>query len=354
MISNLFVIIFGLIQFTMESKINVDEILSQFRNADIDKDTTNQKKTLKLKTYEGGDLYECPQCHNQGLFVDEGVVICRQCNHEYGGLIDSTAEWRSYNVDDNRTSDPTRCGTSINPLLPESSYGSTLGYSKNMYFNHLKQLNNWQSMPYHERSLKLVFDRLSQNGYNNGLTQSIIDFSHTLFAEVSKQQTTDNEGETKLSRGDIRDGLIAACLFYACKEHEVSRSPQEIGKICGVESSDVTRGINLFYKLMKDNKMINLNRYITRYSDFIDRYCNNLGIDSLVTSEIMTLGKKVDDLKILTKNTPQAMACGCIFFIATMYNLGITKTNIAEKCGISVPTVTKSYERLLPYTQKLI
>jgi transcription initiation factor TFIIIB Brf1 subunit/transcription initiation factor TFIIB len=184
---------------------------------------------------------------------------------------------------------------------------------------------------------------------SHSLTANIIDFSHHLYSEVSQQQ---NDG--KLSRGDNRDGLIAACLFYACKEYEVSRSPQEIGNICDVSTSDVTRGINLFYELMKNCPLINLNQYITKYSDFIERFCNCLNIDSLLTKEIMVLAKKVDHLKILIKNTPQAMACGCIFFITTMHNTGLTKTYIAEKCGISVPTITKSYERLLPYTQKLI
>lgn len=324
----------------VELNIDIEKLITQFKIVD---DKPNEKDK---------SIYECPYCHHYGLFVDEGVIMCQKCQHEYGGLIDDNAEWRNYNNNDNRTYDPSRCGTYVNPLLVESSYGTTIGYTKNNYFNHLKQLNNWQSIPYHERSLKLVFDRLTQNGFNNGLTLNIIEFSHKLFAEVCKRQN--NVGETKLSRGDNRDGLIAACLFYSCKEYEVSRSPQEIGKICGVCTSDVTRGVNLFYELMKNSKSINLNKYITKYSDFIERYCNNLGIDVKLTDEIKILGKKVDELKILTKNTPQAMACGCIFFIVTMYNLGVTKKNIAEKCGISVPTITKSYERLLPYTQDLI
>lgn len=328
----------------IDLSIDIEKYISQFEQ--------NDQNNCEKETVSNKNIYECPYCHHHGLFVDDGILLCQKCNHEYGGLIDDNAEWRNYNYDDHRMTDPTRCGTYVNPLLVESSYGTIIGYTKNNYFNHLKQLNNWQSMPYHERSLKLVFDRLTQNGFNSGLTLNIVEFSHKLFAEVSQRQN--NAGETKLSRGDIRDGLIAACLFYACKEYEVSRSPQEIGKICGVCTSDVTRGINLFYDLMKNSNIINLNKYITKYSDFIERYCNNLGIDSKTTNEIIALGEKVDNFKILTKNTPQAMACGCIFFVVTMHKMGITKTNIAEKCGISVPTITKSYERLKPYTQKLI
>jgi len=328
-----------------EIKFDIEQIIEQFTQ-----DTTTP--VVDSEEPEMSNVYKCPNCHHFGLYVDEGVLLCRDCQCEYGGLIDDNAEWRNYSSDDHRMTDPTRCGSSINPLLIESSYGTSLGHSTNNYFNHLKKINNWQSMPYHERSLKKVFDSLTQNGYNSGLTLNIVEFSHKLFSEVSKLQNV--VGETKLSRGDIRDGLIAACLFYACKEYEVSRSPQEIGKNCNIQTSDVTRGINLFYELMKNSKSINLNKYITKYSDFVERYCNNLGISAKLTNEIMALGKKVDELKILTKNTPQAMACGCIFFVVTMYNMNITKTNISDKCGISVPTITKSYDGLLPYTQKLI
>ena len=334
----------------MNYYINFDQLLSQFDRVNpIEFQLPVKELAIEATNY---NIYECPNCYRHGLYIDEGIILCQMCQCEYGGLIDDSAEWRNYGSDDHRTNDPTRCGTSSHPLLVESSYGTTLGYTKNNYFNRLKQLNNWQAMPYHERSLKAVFDRLTQNGFNSGLTLNIVEFSHKLFAEVIKIQA--NIGETKLSRGDYRDGLIAACLFYSCKEFGVSRSPQEIAKICDINSSDVTRGINLFHELMKNSTILNINQSITNYNDFIERYCNNLGIDNLRTLEIIKFANKVNEKKILTKNTPQAMVCGCIFFISTMHRLGITKFQISDKCGISVPTITKSYERLLPYTSELI
>lgn len=325
----------------MEINFDFDELIANFRQS-IDGHEFIQKY----------NVYECPNCLSQRLSVHDGVLLCCECNCEFKELIDDSAEWRNYCNDEHRNSDPTRCGTSGHPLLIESSYGSTLGYTKNNYFNRLKQLNNWQAMPYHERSLKTVFDRLTQDGFNSGLTLNIVEFSHKLFAEAIQIQST--KGETKLSRGDNRDGLIAACLFNSCKEFDVSRSPQEIAKICNIDASDATRGINLFHELMKNSKLININRSITKYSDFIERYCNNLGINSEKTWEIMKFAEKVDEKKILTKNTPQAVACGCIFFVSIMYRLGITKNQIAERCGISVPTIAKSYEKLTAFTSELI
>ena len=316
--------------------LDVENIFAQFDENQISISSSSSSSSL------------CPQCHEQSFVIDDGVIICKICYHEYGGIIDSNPEWHHYSNDDHQTSDPTRCGMAINPLLIESSYGTTMAFSHNNYFNHLKQLNSWQSMPYNERSLKKVFDLLSQYGANHGLTLNIVEFSHKLFSEVSDQQNNDE----KISRGDNRDGLISACLFYACKEFDVSRSPQEIAKICHINPTDVSKGIKLFSELM--NKQFNIAKSITKYSDFIQRYCNALGLDQKIVSHITNIAQKVDTLNILTKNTPQAMACGCIFFVTTMYNIKISKALIAEKCKISVPTISKAYERLLPFTQQLI
>jgi transcription initiation factor TFIIB len=295
---------------------------------------------------------ECPKCYQEGLYLFEGVLICRSCSSEFGGAIDDSPEWKLYGQDDNRGSDPTRCGHAIHPLLIESSYGTTFGYTRSAHTNRLKQLNNWQAMPYHERSLKIVFDRLTQNCVSHGLTQTIIDFSHRLFAEIVQNQTT--LPDAKLSRGDPREGIIAACLFYACQEYEASRSPQEIAVICEVDDETVTRGINLAFESLKNSQLVDVTRYVTKYTDFIDRYCNRLGINQKLTNEIRQFAHKVNDMKLLTKNTPQAMVSGCIYFIVSMHRLKITKTDISQACGPSVPTITKAYEKLLPYICELV
>jgi transcription initiation factor TFIIIB Brf1 subunit/transcription initiation factor TFIIB len=104
---------------------------------------------------------------------------------------------------------------------------------------------------------------------------------------------------------------------------------------------------------MTNSKSINLAKYTTKYSDFIERYCYRLNITKYA-NEILIFAQKVDELRILTKNRPQAVACGCIFFIATMYRLGITKMEIHNQCGPSIPTISKSYEKLVEHTQELI
>lgn len=332
----------GQISFECE-KIDVNQITDDFELCERSPELYDESTAIY-------NTYECQNCLRNDLCLIDGNMVCTYCKSDYGSCIDARAEWNNYA--DSQSPDQNRCGFNSNPLLPVSSYGTTFKCGKSLYLKRLKTLNTWHAMPYHERSLKEVFDKLTYSGVGHGLTFNIIDFSHHLFYEAVKNQS--EFGETKISRGDPREGLIAACLYYACKEYDVSRSSQEMAEICEIDPSDVTRGIKLFYRLMKNSELIDINKYVTKYSDFIDRYCNNLGIAEDLVHEIKILANKVDDLNILKRNAPQSMAGSCIYFVVMMYGLQISKKDIKDKCGISMPTITQAYDQLIMYTDKLI
>lgn len=307
----------------------------------------NKKETIA----EENNLIYCKECKTELNSADYNL-ICNNCGLDYGNLIDETAEWKLYGSDDQRSVDPTRCGAAINPILMESSFGTTISYSNNPTYKRLRQINNWISQSYLERSARNVFNILTQIGSSNGITSNIIEYSHRLFYEVISEQLR-NPDKTS-SRGDFRDGLIAACLSQSCKEFDVARSAQEIARMCNIDNSDVTRGKNLFNELMKKSEYVDLSKDIMKYTSFIDRYCNSLGLSNEQIDKVNKFTHKVQSKKILSKNTPESMLCGCIYFVSVVYNFGITRNDISIKCGTSIPTINKVYERLLQFTHELI
>ena len=77
---------------------------------------------------EVSDEEYCEKCNANSVVNNNGEFICHQCGNVKGTMLDTTAEWRYYGNDDSKSSDPTRCGMPTNALLPESSYGSTIGF----------------------------------------------------------------------------------------------------------------------------------------------------------------------------------------------------------------------------------
>ena len=57
------------------------------------------------------------------LKSDFWSVPIHKCGIIYKEVLDHSAEWRYYGAGDNKSSNPTRCGIPIDPLLEVSSYG---------------------------------------------------------------------------------------------------------------------------------------------------------------------------------------------------------------------------------------
>ena len=66
---------------------------------------------------------------------------------------------------------------------------------------------------------------------------------------------------------------------------------------------------------------------------FIERYCNQLDIDEEFTENIMNICNISIDKNLITENTPQSVAAGCIFYF--IKNDGKHKINISKKDNVS-------------------
>jgi transcription initiation factor TFIIIB Brf1 subunit/transcription initiation factor TFIIB len=188
----------------------------------------------------------CEKCSSKDIIVFDGEHVCRECNVVQSRVIDDGAEWRFYGAEDNRGTDPSRCGMPTNHLLPKSSLGSMIGYQcrgkDNRDIRSIRRFLLWNSMPHWERTLYQNFELLQGAGISQGISMKIIEDSKILFKNASQM---------KISRGDNKDGLVAACMYYACMINKVPRSTKEIAKMFKLDPNILTKGNARFQELLK-------------------------------------------------------------------------------------------------------
>ena len=280
----------------------------------------------------------CEDIHN--YLCDNGMIICKSCNNQITNIVDNP-EWRYYGAGDSKNKDPTRCGMPENVLLPKSSLGSTISYGKNdETLNKISMYQRWNSMPYRERSLYKVFDEIQQKCNSNNLPDIISNTSKSLYSIISK---------TKISRGSNRKGIIAACVYHACKECNVPRSINELAEMFNITSKIMTKGCKNYTEIMRMSKSnisrIQVSKKVDLY-DFIDRFSHKL---ELSKNEILIIHKIANIFELnhlINDNTPPSMAAGCIFLYIKLKKLEITKKNISDICKISEVTINKCYKKL--------
>lgn len=281
-------------------------------------------------------------CVLQGnIVIEQGMTKCKVCSNIISNIVDNP-EWRYYGNTDSKSSDPTRCGMPVNTLLPESSVGSTIAYNSNTKtMNQIRKFQKWQGMPYKERSLYKVFLEIQEKCKKNNIPNIIINEAKSLYTIISK---------TKISRGSNRQGIIAACVYFACKECNVPRSSNEIAEIFIIKPTIMTKGVKKAQEIISMNKK-NKQRLSKSSSiqakDFIDRFCNKLEIDGESIKEIKLICEKCMKENIISENTPPSIAAGCIFYYIKKKSLEqITKKQISEICKISEVTINKCTKKI--------
>ena len=296
----------------------------------------------ELKTREFCDL-----CNSVVNYGDDRFLTCTnpKCGIIYKDTLDLSAEWRYYGADDNQSSDPTRCGMPINPLLEQSSYGCKVicGSRSSYEMRKIRRYTEWQSMPYKEKSQYDEFQRIKALSAAGGIPKMLVDEALRYHKKIS---------EMKTFRGCNRDGVIAASVYIASRIANFPRTAREIATIFHLDNTAATKGcknaihlLNNMEKDMFDNEKTYFHN--TKPIAFIERYCSKLNINKELTKVCEFVALRIEKLNLMPENTPHSVAAGIIYFIAQSCNLNISKHDVNCVSEISEVTINKCYKKLV-------
>ena len=297
----------------------------------------------KSKTEEGrkdGDEDNiCPYCDTDTMVSEDLGYECINCGYVGDNVVEQTAEWRYYGINDTRGYNPTRTGNIINPLLPKSSMGTFIGGNK---YSNIQRLHTWSSMPSNERSLWMIYKKINRLLQNSDITNKIIEESKYYYKMITEN---DNKLKGILTRGSIRQGLIAACIYISCKNNGVPKHSAEIASLCNIDENLVTKGLKKFVEIEK-RKKLNINNKQTKPSEFINIYCNKLNLSNNIKRLCMVLCDRTIKLGILKNNTPPSVASGIVYLVIIKLNLNVSKNKLIEIIKISEVTLNKTFKKL--------
>lgn len=325
------------------NKINKKEIWDTF--------SEDVKQLKNIECIYSKNTNQCEVCSNNLIITEEGYMICsnNKCAIIYTDIIDNTAEWKQ--TSDN-TTDQSRCGMPINPLLEESSYGCKVmcnGVSS-YEMRKIKRYSEWQSMPYKEKSQYDEFQRIINMAQNGNIAKIIIDDAIRYHKIISDNTTF---------RGLNRDGIIAASIYISCRINKTPRSAREIAKIFHLDNTSATKGcknatqiINQIEQHLSQNEKSDLGT--TNSESFIERYCSKINIPKDFIKLSLFISKIIHNNNMIPENTPPAIAAGIIYFIVTEFKLNISKHTINQISEISEVTINKCFKKIETMKDKLI
>lgn len=359
-----------LYEINIDEMVNIDNLenMENINNIDIDNidsienyekynylinmiyndDNDNKNNTINIKADKN---IWCDNCNNDDIIEDtaHGILVCKGCGQVMSNLVDSNPEWTQY--DDNKK-DMNRCSLPISKLLPQSSTATTIGGGCS---SRIKTLHGWSAMPYKERSLNEVFKIIGKSCSEGQILKCIEDDAKIMYKNISdcKHIIGKNKDKSIIIRGINRKSLIAACVLFACRKKDKTRSPKEIAELFQLKYTEITKGCKTFLKLAK-LKHMELKLTSTKPEHFITRFCNELKIKKEYAEQSIQISNNVQKLHIASVHTPLSLATGSIYLMIFLNKLNIQKKTIAEKFNVSQVTIAKAFKKLEPFINILI
>ena len=293
-------------------------------------------RRIETSTKKVSSQFFC-ECSGVKVLGTDNLPVCTKCGLVESSVIDESPEWTSGVSEDGVSKDPSRCGNLASDTeLFSSSWGTGTVISTHNVpsyaMRRMAMINFHSSMNHRDRSLFHAYkdiERPAKDVLN--LTDSIVRDAKVLYRKFNCE---------KLTRGAIRSGIKANCVMYACKLSNVPRTTKEIADAFDIPTRDISRTAQIFKETILGNTTATPKPNITRSSDVVHRLLNsfNLGSDRQIRIKCIRMCKKLDNCTMLMSKTPSSIAS-----VVVLLSLGslTTKQDVCEKCGISMPTLSK-------------
>ena len=367
-------------QYKSIDSMNIDEPTIRNTNEDTDE--------IQNEDYS----WSCENCDtDENIKMINETVLCTRCGEVFEHILDQGPEYRWFSGDD-RNIDPTRVGAPQNPLLPESSLGTTMLLKKHHgnAMRKIKRYHTWNLMPYRERNLWGIFEGLHVRAINAGIGIGVLEEAKRLYTQLSA---------LCVCRGTQKEALLAACLYESLKSSGTPRRPKDIGLIFQINIRYVTKGLKQFANLLNldermgpttdkskskasthklsESKTVEkkeeapaptlesrrakwdtLSRSTTTFEHYIDPFVSKLEAPRHLTGTLIALTRQIcsraDDMGICPENTPPSLTAAALALACSTLNIQKTIQEIASVCDISVVTLHKCLKRLDSWKQNLL
>jgi transcription initiation factor TFIIIB Brf1 subunit/transcription initiation factor TFIIB len=251
--------------------------------------------------------------------------------------IDESPEWTSGVSESGVSSDPSRCGTlAADTELFSAQWGVGMvintSYKSSYALRKMARINFHSSMSYKDRALFHAYKDIESAAKDVlSLSDSIVRDSKVMYRKFN---------EEKLTRGAIRTGIKANCVLYACKLSNIPRTTKEVADAFGIPPKDISRTADIFRETII-GEVQKASPSVTRSFDIVGRLMNAFKITvdrGKLLVKCRKLCSKLDECPNLMGKTPSSIAS--VVILLTLES-ATTKQEVAEKCGVSIPTLTK-------------
>ncbi|XP_062515164.1 transcription initiation factor IIB-like [Corticium candelabrum] len=291
---------------------------------------------------DSNDAVRCPNHPGANLVEDyhAGDMVCPECGIVVGDrVVDVGSEWRTFS-NEKSSKDNSRVGAAENPLLGGGDLSTGVGHlphGGDQSLVHMIQHRSSQSGT-SDRSLVHGLREISQMADRINLPRMIVDGANVLFKQVDSE---------KHLKGRSNDAIASACLYIACRQEQVPRTFKEICAVSKVSKKEIGR----CFKLIKRAVETKVGQVVS--TDFMSRFCANLGLSPNVQRAAMHIAKKANELDLCPGKVYTSIAAAAIYLASQTSSNKKSQKEVGAVVGVAETTIRATYKLIYPAREQL-
>ncbi len=275
----------------------------------------------------------CPECGGKVIPLHErGEIVCGQCGLVISERIVDISHSGKRAFTKQEKENRERTGSPISILLPDMGL-STIIDKSNIQSPDLKRAAKWNSrMTWDKRNMLIATTELKRIGSNLNLPNHVKKAAIRLYIEAFKK---------KLLRGRSINGMVAACLYFACRERKIPRTLQEILEQTSISAKNVRR---CYRTLIRE---LNLKVPSTDPISLIPRFIAELELDTDAENSTIKILQTFISRFSTSGKDPKGLCAGALYLVCKMKDKRISQKEIANLVGVTEVTLRSRYKELI-------
>jgi len=294
----------------------------------------------------------------------DGIEVCEDCGLiQQENIIDTRAEWRTFQNDDQDNDDPSRVGDAANPLLNGAQLATEIS------FNHgdprsrdLSRAQNKSNEDKGNQALLAAYKSIGTFCDQINLSSVVSNTAKQLYKLTA---------ESKLFKSKPQDVIIAACIFIACRQQNVARSFKEITELTSVPKKELGRVFKEVEKFFKQSKAKMLraeptaaakgaelvgyrNTNSTQPKDLCGRFGGYLELPAMVSMYAGECAEAMLARGMLAGRSPLSVAAVALYIVSNLMGYPRTAKAISEMVKVSDGTIRSAWRKIYDERMSII
>ena len=292
----------------------------------------------------------CPSCNKTTLITDQdsGEIVCKTCGLVLSeGTEAAGPEWRSFandGVDKSRTGAGTSItmhdmglSTVIGPANKDAT-GKPLSSSMKQTMDRIRTWDSRsQAHSAADKNLRQALSEMDKLKDKLSLTDAVIEKAAYIYRKAM---------DMKLVKGRSIQGLVAACVYAACRDTETPRTLDNVADGINIRRKDVARCYRLIFR------ELDLKVPVADPVNGIPRIASIAGLGEKTKRKAVEILKMAKKIGMVAGKDPTGLAAAALYLACITDGGSKTQKEISEASGVTEVTIRNRCAGLRTFLDK--